>query len=202
MTAKWASHVAKMQRCADRPVRRGATASPPTEAILLTEMREMRGDDRLPADCAQAALVGEPVDLAQPRAGTAPVRPQQPERPLGADGDLPGAQAQVGRPRQTVHHSPPPLPSTACPYDSNRLTAGCLTAGRAALPSPHGQGPGAQAHQLQRVPRDAACGRQLRQSARGRPVQHRHRRTARSHREGRYTAHLVQLRRAPARTLP
>src|SRR5690348_5823193 len=41
------------------------------QAILLTEMREMRGDDRLPADRAQAALIGEAVDLAQLRADTA-----------------------------------------------------------------------------------------------------------------------------------
>jgi len=65
------------------------------QAILLTEMREMRGDDRLPADRAQAALIGEPVDLAQPRANPAPVRPEQPERQLGAGGDLPSARAQV-----------------------------------------------------------------------------------------------------------
>jgi hypothetical protein len=52
-------------------------------------MREMRGDDRLPADRAQAALVAEPVDLAQPWADTAPARPGQPARALGTGGDLP-----------------------------------------------------------------------------------------------------------------
>jgi hypothetical protein len=68
------------------------------------EMREMRGDDRRPADLAQAALICEPVDLAQSRADSTLARPQQPARYLGAGNHLPGAKAQAGRPRQTLRH--------------------------------------------------------------------------------------------------
>jgi hypothetical protein len=37
-----------------------ARAVPASQAILLTEMREVRGDDRLAADRAQTALAAEP----------------------------------------------------------------------------------------------------------------------------------------------
>src|SRR5215471_8986280 len=41
-----------------------ARAVVPAQAILLTEMREMRGDDGLTADRAQPALICQPVHLA------------------------------------------------------------------------------------------------------------------------------------------
>jgi hypothetical protein len=58
--AEDAAEVATREK--DRP-----RAAPAAQAVLLTEVREVGGDDRVPADCAQTRDVGSTVDLAAAR---------------------------------------------------------------------------------------------------------------------------------------
>ena len=62
-----------------------ARAAPAAKAVLLAEVREVRGDDGAAADRAQALLVDAAVDLAAPRADDA-ARPEELEGLLGTPG--------------------------------------------------------------------------------------------------------------------
>jgi hypothetical protein len=42
-------------------------AAPAAQAVLLAEVREVRGHHRPPSDAAESALVGQAIDLAEAR---------------------------------------------------------------------------------------------------------------------------------------
>jgi hypothetical protein len=60
-------------------------------------VREVRGHDRLSSYVAEAMLVGQSVDLAQPRAHGAALRPEKLERPHGAAPQLLDLEVQIRR---------------------------------------------------------------------------------------------------------
>ena len=75
-----------------------ARAAHAAQAVLLPEVREVRCDDRVPADAAQARLVAESIHFAQPRADAAAVPLEKRERSLGAIAELAGrVEREVGR---------------------------------------------------------------------------------------------------------
>jgi hypothetical protein len=74
-----------------------ARAAHAAQAVLLTEMSEVRRDNRVAPHPAQPRLIAEPIDLAQPRADAAAILEQR-ERALGAIVELArGVEREVGR---------------------------------------------------------------------------------------------------------
>ena len=74
-----------------------ARAARAAQAVLLAEVREVRGDDGVAAHPAQPGLIVEPVHPAQARADTAAIL-QQRQRPPGALAKLAGrVEGEIGR---------------------------------------------------------------------------------------------------------